>query len=102
MRISALLIFLALSNLVLFSQGILETPKLLQANGKDVDITSHTAPYIYDFNKDGIDDLIVGDFGDVPLEGMKDDPVYGRYTQGRCHIFINEVRRIPSFAIWSR
>ncbi|MCK5822135.1 MAG: VCBS repeat-containing protein [Bacteroidales bacterium] len=73
----------------LSGQEKLNFPSMLEAKGKKIDITSHTAPCIYDFNKDGVDDLIVGDFGDVPLEGMENDPVYGRYVQGRCHIFIN-------------
>jgi len=74
---------------MLISQNIFNTPVLLKAYGETIDLTSHTAPCIYDFNKDGVNDLIVGDFGDVPLSNKEDDPVYGRYTRGMCHIFIN-------------
>jgi len=86
--IPILLLLLLVQDLA--GQEIFKSPVLLMANGKTIDITTHTAPYIYDFNKDGVDDLLVGDFGDIPLENMKADPVYGRYTQGRCHIFINK------------
>lgn len=89
MKKPILFLFFLIGSLGLFSQGIFETPVLMKADGKIIDITSHTAPYLYDFNGDGIKDLIVGDFGDIHLEGMKEDPVYGRYVQGRCHIFIN-------------
>jgi len=84
-----LILFGLLSENVL-SQDVFKTPIRIKANGKAIDLSSHTAPYIYDFNADGIADLLVGDFGTEPLEGLEDDPVYGRYVKGMCHIFINE------------
>ncbi len=90
MKKSTIIISLLLCTYGLFCQNIFKKPILLKADGKAIDITTHTAPYIYDYNKDGVNDLIVGDFGDIPFDNLKEDPVYGRYTQGRCHIFINK------------
>ena len=73
----------------LFGQEVFNPPVLLKAADQIIDHSSHTAMSIYDFNNDSLKDLIVGEFGDIPLEGMKDDPVYGRYVQGRCHIYLN-------------
>jgi len=75
--------------LVAIGQGIFEKPVLIEAGGAPLDLSSHTSALIYDFNHDGVKDLLVGEFGDIPLEGMLDDPVYGNFMQGRCRIYIN-------------
>lgn len=50
-----------------------ETPFRLQAGGKPIDVdVGHAAPYVVDFDGDGVRDLLVGQFG-----------------QGRCRIYKN-------------
>jgi hypothetical protein len=51
----------------------LETPFRVQAGGKPIDVEiGHAAPYVVDFDGDGVRDLLVGQFG-----------------QGRCRIYKN-------------
>lgn len=55
------------------AQGF-EPPFRLEAEGKPIDVEiGHAAPYLYDFDGDGVRDLLVGQFG-----------------QGRCRIYKNE------------
>mgnify|MGYP001602111118 CR=1 FL=1 len=43
-------------------------PVRLEAAGKPIDVDSgHAAPYLYDFDRDGVRDLLVGQFGDGKL-----------------------------------
>lgn len=45
-------------------QGDLEAPIRLEAAGKPIDTdVGHAAPFVGDFDGDGIDDLLVGQFG---------------------------------------
>ena len=50
-----------------------ETPFRLQADGKPIDVdVGHAAPYVVDWDGDGVRDLLVGQFG-----------------TGRCRIYKN-------------
>ena len=50
-----------------------ETPFRVQAGGKPIDVDiGHAAPYVVDFDGDGVRDLLVGQFG-----------------SGRCRIYKN-------------
>ena len=50
-----------------------ETPFRVEAGGKPIDVDiGHAAPYVVDFDGDGVRDLLVGQFG-----------------QGRCRIYRN-------------
>ena len=46
------------------------SPVPLTADGVIIDVTTgHAAPCIHDFDRDGVRDLLVGEFGDKPFEG---------------------------------
>jgi hypothetical protein len=50
-----------------------EAPFRVQAGGKPIDVdTGHAAPYVVDFDGDGVRDLLVGQFG-----------------KGRCRVYKN-------------
>ena len=56
---------------------VLETPFRLKAQGKAIDVTvGHAAPYIIDFDGDGVRDLLVGEFGrgSFPISRLPEDP----------------------------
>ena len=54
------------------AQGF-EAPFRVEAEGKPIDVeVGHAAPYVYDFDGDGVRDLLVGQFG-----------------SGRCRIYKN-------------
>lgn len=47
-----------------------EPPVPLRANGEIINVTTgHAAPCIYDFDGDGVRDLLVGEFGNRPFKG---------------------------------
>lgn len=53
--------------LALFAQDF-EKPVRLEAGGKPIDTDiGHAAPYVYDFDRDGKRDLLVGQFGEGKL-----------------------------------
>lgn len=62
------------------SAGELKEPVRLEAAGKPIDTeVGHAAPFVGDFDGDGVDDLLVGQFGDGLLwiyrnEGTNDAP----------------------------
>ncbi|MEG2229016.1 MAG: VCBS repeat-containing protein [Odoribacter sp.] len=61
----------------------------IQANEKFIDVnTGHSAPCVYDFNKDGVDDLLVGEFGKEYCPDVDKRQAHA-YVQGRCRIYIN-------------
>ena len=67
-----------------------EPVKLETSDGKPIDVTvGHSAPLVYDFDKDGVKDLLVGEFGDGTFEGettaMKPDD----YCNARIRIYRN-------------
>jgi hypothetical protein len=59
-----------------------EAPTRIQAGGEYIDTdVGHAAPYLYDWNGDGVRDLLVGQFGEGKLRiyingGSNDDPAY--------------------------
>ncbi len=63
-----------------------EKPVRLQAAGKPIDtVIGHAAPFVYDFDKDGKQDLLVGQFG-----------------QGRLKIYLNQgTNAAPSYGAGS-
>lgn len=70
----------------------------IRANGRFIDVnTGHAAPCVYDFNKDGVDDLLVGEFGKEPYKETDYD-----YVQGRCRIYLNHgTNRNPIYKDYS-
>ena len=60
----------------------LEPPFRVQAGGKAIDVeVGHAAPYVVDFDGDGVRDLLVGQFG-----------------KGRCRIYKNKgTDKAPEF-----
>jgi hypothetical protein len=60
-----------------------ETPFRLEAGGKPIDVEiGHAAPYVVDWDGDGVRDLLVGQFG-----------------KGRCRIYKNTgTDQAPKFA----
>lgn len=72
-------------------------PERILADGKPIDVTAgHAAPYVLDFDGDGVRDLLVGEFGDgqFPVEelpaaldeGWKQA---GVFVNGRLRIYRN-------------
>jgi len=77
----------------------LEPPVRLEAAGKPIDTENgHAAPFVYDFDGDGIKDLLVGQFGDGLLwiyrnEGTNSEPKLAagvKFKEGK------EDGRVPS------
>jgi hypothetical protein len=77
----------------------LEPPVRLEAAGKPIDTDiGHAAPFVYDFDGDGIKDLLVGQFGDGLLwiyrnEGTNSEPKLAagvKFKEGK------EDGRVPS------
>jgi len=68
-----------------------ETPFRLKADGKIIDVKQlgHSAPLIYDYNKDGKDDLIVGYYGidRVDYDSIR---VVHPLTKGGGQIYLNK------------
>lgn len=62
------------------SAGELKEPVRLEAAGKPIDTeVGHAAPFVGDFDGDGVNDLLVGQFGDGLLwiyrnEGTNEEP----------------------------
>ena len=78
----------------------LEPPVRLEAAGKPIDATEigHAAPFVYDFDGDGLKDLLVGQFKDGLLwiyrnEGTNSEPKLAagvKFKEGK------EDGRVPS------
>ncbi|RUA10331.1 MAG: hypothetical protein DSY81_03755 [Bacillota bacterium] len=71
-------------------------PVRLEANGVPIDVTiGHAAPYVIDFDGDGVRDLLVGEFGDVdfPVERLpkrlQEAAKKSSYSQGKLRIYRN-------------
>jgi len=96
MPFKALLIVATLSQLTLAEGEPLEenlfAPEVrLEAGGVPIDVVvGHAAPYVIDFDGDGLRDLLVGEFGsgffaaDRLPKGMKPD-----YSEGKLRIYRN-------------
>ncbi len=68
-----------------FAQGTLENPFRLESDGKRIDVTTgHAAPYLIDFDGDGVRDLLVGEFGDGSMEFQGTS-----YSRGRLRLYRN-------------
>ena len=63
-----------------------ETPFRVQAGGKPIDVEiGHAAPYVVDFDADGVRDLLVGQFGSGRCRiykntGTNSAPQFGEFT----------------------
>lgn len=70
---------------------VLEQPFSLQADGKVIDVkqVGHAAPCLYDYNKDGKLDLLVGYFGKERLATDQIRPGHC-LTEGGCNIYLNK------------
>jgi len=59
---------LALACSALAAESDLKAPVRLQANGQDITVdVGHAAPYLHDWDRDGVRDLLVGQFGEGKL-----------------------------------
>jgi hypothetical protein len=86
--------------------GELQPPVRILAGDKPIDVTTgHAAPYVLDFDGDGVKDLLVGEFGDgefpvaeLPAaldEGWKQP---GNFVNGRLRIYRNHgTNKAPRF-----
>ncbi len=62
-----------------------EKPFRLKSGGELIDVnTGHAAPFLHDFDGDGIRDLLVGEFGATPMKFEGED-----YAAGRLRIYRN-------------
>jgi len=65
--------------------GGLAPPIRIEAEGGPIDVTTgHAAPFVVDWNRDGLFDLLVGQFGGGKLRiylntGTKDRPRFGKH-----------------------
>jgi len=63
-----------------------ETPFRVQAGGKPIDVDiGHAAPFVVDFDGDGVRDLLVGQFGNGRCRiykntGTNSAPKFGEFT----------------------
>ncbi len=88
----------------------LSNPVLLEAAGEPIDVTTgHAAPYFFDFDGDGLRDLLVGEFGtgkfdnaELPDELAEGWKKAGRFANGKVRIYRNvgSAKR-PKFASFS-
>jgi len=71
--------------------AVLEQPFRLKADGNFIDVeqVGHAAPYLYDYNKDGKLDLLVGYFGEERLATDQIRPGHS-LTEGGCNIYLNK------------
>jgi len=71
---------------------IFAEPVRIEANGKPIDVTTgHAAPLVYDFDGDGIRDLLVGEFGSGEFSGPVHTNVEGahKWNNGRLRFYKN-------------
>jgi len=72
-------------------------PVRIEAGGKAIDVTTgHAAPYVIDFDGDGVRDLLVGEFGDGTFPNKELPECLsagwkkgGRFANGRVRIYKN-------------
>lgn len=68
---------------------------LVQAGGQAIDVTvGHASPYCFDYDGDGLFDLLVGEFGELDFEAQRlpeylSDAKPGSYSESRLRIYRN-------------
>ena len=72
----------------------LAPPVLLCAAGRPIDVTTgHAAPWVMDFDGDGVRDLLVGEFGEgsFPVDRLPDDEQIRKLecAEGKLRIYRN-------------
>ncbi len=82
-----------------------EPPIRIQAGGTPIDVTTgHAAPCVYDFDGDGVRDLLVGEFGDGEFKGevhVKGEGAHS-WANGRVRVYLNHgTDTRPSFDAWT-
>ena len=93
----ALLVGAQLMGLAAAQTADLLAPVRILADGKPIDVTTgHAAPYVRDFDGDGVRDLLVGEFGDgkFPAAELPDalDDAWKQgdnFVHGRLRIYKN-------------
>ncbi|MBK8208371.1 MAG: VCBS repeat-containing protein [Planctomycetes bacterium] len=76
-----------------------EQPTRIAAGGEDINVDiGHAAPFAYDFDGDGVRDLLVGQFGEGKLrvyrnEGTDKAPKYGKFEWFMAG---GEIAKIPA------
>jgi hypothetical protein len=87
MRWSPLLILLAGAAFCASEKGELRPPIHLEASGQPIDVEreGHSAPFVGDFDGDGLPDLLVGQYHQGRLriyrnKGTKERPKFDSYT----------------------
>ena len=65
-------------------------PVLIKANDGFIDVTTgHAAPYVMDYDGDGVWDLLVGEFGDGEFPAERLPQSKGKFVHGRLRIYRN-------------
>lgn len=65
-------------------------PERITAAGAPIDVTvGHAAPYVMDFDGDGVRDLLVGEFGDGEFPAARLPMQKGSFVHGRLRIYKN-------------
>lgn len=98
MRIkSVLTTLLCTVSTINFAQENFRVELLKTKDGKPIEVgTSHAAPCIYDFNHDGLNDLLVGEFGDQPVDPT--DKKSHAYVRSKLRIYVNKgTNEAPSY-----
>jgi WD40 repeat protein len=80
------------------SEPVMKSPYILKAGGKDFNIGSRSAPRVYDWNGDGLKDILVGEMeGYIYLmknTGTNNQPVFKR--TGKLFLRNGDVIRYPN------
>ena len=86
------------------AQNDLDVPVRILAAGVPIDVTTgHAAPYVIDFDGDGLKDLLVGEYGEheYPADRMLPSALKygGGFVEGRLRIYRNRgTNTKPEFA----
>ena len=81
------------------------SPVPLRANGEVINVfTGHAAPYLYDFDGDGVRDLLVGEFGVGNFKGETTEEASAGHpwTAGKLRFYKNHGSEVsPLYKDWS-
>ena len=86
------IILLGLLSSIEQNAGLFEVPVRITSGTDPIDVTTgHAAPCVYDFDGDGVRDLLVGEFGAHPYKGPVSVQGDGSHSwvQGRLRIYRN-------------